>query len=212
MTSRSFLLFFAAPCLALALPACDSERQTPPRVQLSSLAAPTAIVRVQTGQPFAAACLIVSVGETVEWRNLTPSSRISVLSTRALYELSSPALTLPYNFVPPESSDECTVRTNGVCNEPIPFSFWRHTFTVPGVFDYKDATGSTTAVSNNNNGYFYGMPGGATPTPVVTAGGVGTVCVPGPGSDCSQVCCTSNQINQCAAGVLCIAGRCGGVQ
>lgn len=194
-----------------AISACDSERQTPPRVQSSSTAMPTSIVRVQSGQPFVASCLIVSVGDTVEWRNLSPRSAISVLSVREPYELSAPALAMPYNFVPPESSDECTTRTNGVCDEPIPFVYWRHTFTVPGVFDYKDASGTTTAVSMNSDGDVYGMPPGNTATTVTTAGGVGTVCVPGPDSDCSQVCCTNNQINQCAAGVSCIAGRCGGV-
>lgn len=212
MTTRHPPVFVALSCTALALLACDSERQTPPKVQLSSLATPTAIVRVQSGQPFTASCLIVSVGETVEWRNLSPRTAISVVSTREPYELSAPALSMPYNFVPPESSDECTVRTNGVCDEPIPFVYWRHTFTVPGVFDYKDASGSTVAVSNNSDGDVYGMPGGATATTVTTAGGTGTVCVPGAGNDCTQVCCTNNQINQCAVGVSCIAGRCGGVK
>ena len=115
MTTRHPPVFVALSCTALALLACDSERQTPPKVQLSSLATPTAIVRVQSGQPFTASCLIVSVGETVEWRNLSPRTAISVVSTREPYELSAPALSMPYNFVPPESSDECTVRTNVVC-------------------------------------------------------------------------------------------------
>jgi plastocyanin len=197
----------AAAMLGLLLASsCDSVRQTPPLAQLSSLEAAGALVRVHRGQPFAPACLIVSSGTTVEWRNLSSRSSIIVLSVRDPYELSSPALLAPYNYVPPETSDECILKENGVCIETVPFSFWRHTFSSAGIFDYKDSSGSASASATGS--YGYGMPTGS-----MSTGGtaVGTVCVTGDGVDCQKVCCLVGQTGQCAAGVQCVNGRCGGV-
>lgn len=164
------------------------------------------MVRVERGAPFAPACLIVELGTTVEWRNLSPHAALVVLSVRVPYELSSPSLRAPYNFVPPAQSDECDQRVNGVCVEPEPFSFWRHTFNAPGVFDYQDASGSA-ASGMLGDGDEYGLP----PGPVSASGGSGTVCVRGPGNDCEKVCCTGSQPDDCAPSVKCVAGRCGGV-
>jgi hypothetical protein len=185
---------------------CDSARQGPPPAQDSSPEPASAIVRVEQNEPFAPACLIVDSGATVEWRNLSPRVSVVVLSVAAPFEISSPALLSPYDFVPPAMSDECALRLNGACLEPEPFSFWRHTFNTAGVFDYRDPSGSAIPATNSD-GDEYGMP--ASPQPM--GGGAGTVCVRGPGSDCQQVCCTGAMPDECAPGVKCISGRCGGV-
>lgn len=195
-------------CLAAGLAGgCGSERTSPPPVQESSPLPASLIVRVTRGQPFAAGCVLVERDATVEWRNLTPHTGIGVLSLRVPYELSSPALLAPYNWVPPEDSDECTVRVSGVCQEFAPYSYWRHTFRELGVFDYHDSGGS---VASSNTGYSYGLPAGSTATTTVAV--TGTVCVRSglDGRECAQVCCT--QQSDCAAGVACVGGRCGGTQ
>lgn len=204
--ARGSLLCLAAGSL-LALAACGSVRQAPPPVQESSTEPASAIVRIQSAAPFKAACLIVEVGATVEWRNLSPRSRASVVSVAAPYELSSPALSAPYNLVPPERSDECLRRVGAECIEAAPFSFWRHTFRAPGIFDYRDAT-SGSAVSTS---YSYGLPAG--PTTTAASAATGTVCVRASlgSSECQKVCCLGNVEGECEPGVTCVAGRCGGV-
>jgi plastocyanin len=189
------------------LAACGSARKTPPIAQPSSTAEANALVRVKTGTSFAAACVIVNAGDTVEWRNLSPRASVIVLSVREPYELSSPSLSSPYNFVLPEASDECTTREGGVCIEPLPFSYWRHTFPTPGIFDYQDQGGSAMTTVG---GYSYGLPPG--PQIPAASRGVGTVCVRGASQDCNQVCCTG-QVGavECAPGLSCVSNRCGGV-
>jgi hypothetical protein len=151
--------------------------------------------------------LLVDVGATVEWRNLSPRSAISVVSAGGSRELSSPVLRAPYNYVPADTTDECALKQNDICVAPLPHSYWRHTFKTPGIFDYRDAhDGSGTSTL-----YAYGMPVGTT-----TASASGTVCVrsaPGdiPIVNCQQVCCTGTSAGECAPGVTCISGRCGGV-
>lgn len=202
------LFFSIVPLSALMLGACGSARKTPPTAQPSSTNAANAVVRVKTGSSFTAACLIINAGETVEWRNLSPRSSLIVLSVREPYELSSPAMLSPYNFVLPESSDECAVpKKDGVCEDPIPFSFWRHTFQAPGIFDYQDQSGSAMTTAG---GYSYGLPPG--PMMTTASKGVGTVCVRGEGQTCEHVCCTGLVAGgECATGVTCVSNRCGGV-
>ena len=132
---------------------------------------------------------------------------MSVVSVAAPYELSSPALAAPYNLVPPERSDECLRRSGAECIEAAPFAFWRHTFRAPGIFDYRDTT-SGSAVSTS---YSYGLPAG--PTPAASTA-TGTVCVRTSlgSSECDKVCCLGNVEGECAPGVACVSGRCGGVQ
>lgn len=195
--------------LALLLMACDSARPLPPPVQESSQSAATDLVHTSAGKPFTSSCLIVDLGATVEWRNLSPRSQISMVSTAAPYELSSPSLTLPYNGVAPEQSDECARRDGDTCAERAPFSFWRHTFKSPGVFDYRDSSGGGAAAVTTGT-YGYGMPSGPT-TPTASVA-TGTVCVrAADGSGCSKVCCIATRTDDCATGVSCISGRCGGV-
>jgi plastocyanin len=181
-------------------------RTSPSLAQPSSSDAATAIVRVQKGAAFSSACLTVEVGATVEWRNLTPSSSIIVLSVRDPYEMSSPSLMLPYNVVPTESSDECTEKVNGSCvpATAMAYSYWRHTFTAAGIFDYVDQAGSSTTGGGT---YSYGLPAG----PTSSSGGKGTICVRGDGVDCGKVCCAGLVAGECGPTVTCVSNRCGGV-
>lgn len=203
-------------CLALRacvllLAACGSERRDPPPIQESSTAAATAIVRVTRSQPFSARCVIIERGATVEWRNLTPHTAISMVSVREPFEISAPALAAPYNWVAPEGSGECAQSSAGVCLVPAPYSFWRHTFRSVGVFDYRDPSGGA---GSGTTTYGYGLPPGTTSTATGTSTGpaTGTVCVRGglDGNECSQICCM--QDSDCAPGVTCVSSRCGGVQ
>jgi plastocyanin len=186
---------------------CDSARLSPPVAEPSSPAAATALVHVEAGQPFAPACLIVASGATVEWRNLSPAESAVVLSLRAPYELTSPSMTAPYNLVPAAASDECGQRVNGSCVDPEAYSFWRHTFSSPGLFDYQNSGGGGVTTSAGDGDEVITAPPSTSSAP-----SAGTVCVTGPGSECQQVCCTGTVAGECAAGVQCLSGRCGGVK
>lgn len=194
---------------ALLMPAgCGSERRSPPSAQESSSEAASLVIRVTSGQAFSLTCVLVERNATIEWRNLTPHAAISVLSTREPYELASPALLAPYNWVGPETTDECARRGGGTCLEPAPYAFWRHTFAQVGVFDYRDSGGAL--VKSGSTGYGYGLPPGSGSTAATAASG--TICVRSSllGSECAQVCCS--QASDCAEGIACIGGRCGGVK
>ncbi len=196
--------------LLLGAAGCSSVRLSPPPAQPSSPQPATLIVRTSQGQPFTQPCVIVQTGATVEWRNLTPLSPVDMISVTAPYEISSPALLSPYNEVPPDQSDECAqMATDGSCIEPLPFSYWRHTFSAVGIFDYYDSAGTVSA--QQGTGGEYGMPSG-TPTPASLA--TGTVCVSSSaaGTECNEVCCqVGGSAGQCASGVSCVGGRCGGI-
>lgn len=198
-------LFLLALSACVAGLGCGSARTSPPSVQESSSEPASLIVRITAGQPFTAGCVLIERGATVEWRNLTPHRSVGVLSPREPYELSSPALLAPYNWVGPKDSDECARRVLGSCQESAPYSYWRHTFSEVGVFDYRDPGGS---LASSSTGYSYGLPAGTATAPASVA--TGTVCVRSglAGRECSQVCCT--QASDCAEGIACIAGRCGG--
>jgi hypothetical protein len=133
-----------------------------------------------------------------------------MVSVAPPYEISSPALLAPYNEVPPAQSDECAqLAADGSCIEPLPFSYWRHTFQTVGTFDYYDSTGTVSAQAVT--GGEYGMPSG---TQAAATMATGTVCVSSSaaGTECNQVCCqVGGSANQCATGVMCLGGRCGGV-
>lgn len=194
--------------LALAvglLGSCDSQRSDPPPAQPSSTQPATSVVRIRAASPFTPACVIVEAGATIEWRNLTPRSPSSVVSVGGSRELSSPALRDPYNSVPVDTSDECVLRDSNGCVAAVPFSFWRHTFTTPGIFDYRDASGSAVAAVGG-----YGLPAGPQTS---GSAAVGTVCVRSSvgSTECDRVCCTGTIANECGPAVACVSGRCGGV-
>lgn len=197
---------------ALLLPlcgllSCDSLRTDPPPVQPSSEQAATGVVHIGSAQPFAPGCMIVETGATIEWRNLTPRTSISVVSVATSPELSSPALRDPYNTVTPEKSDECVLRDSSGCLATIAFSFWRHTFTKAGIFDYRDASGGGSTATTVGE---YGMPSGPQQS---GSAATGTVCVRANSSstECDRVCCTGTIAGECGPLLSCVSGRCGGV-
>lgn len=194
--------------LLLSQPGCGSERRSPPPVQESSSEPASLIIRGTSGQAYAPTCVLIERNATVEWRNLTPHAAVGVLSTREPYELSSPALIAPYNWVAPEASSECARKSGTTCLEPAPYSFWRHTFREVGIFDYRDNGGSLVS-AGSGTGYGYGLPPGSTSTATAATG---TVCVRSSltGSECAQVCCSL--ATDCAEGIACVGGRCGGVK
>lgn len=176
---------------------CGSSREFPPAATPSSERPADVVVRGGLSRPLTPACVIVPVGATVEWRNWTPDFALTPVSARPPYEISAPALREPYNFVERERSEDCEERdAAGACIERAEYSYWRHTFLSAGVFDYRD------------------LPVGEAALEKQLVQTTGTVCVQGSGSDCVQVCCdpASASMTQCAAGVQCLAGRCGGVR
>lgn len=188
------------------LPACGSERRTPPSVQESSREPASLVIRAAASQAFVPSCVLIERGATVEWRNLTPHTALSLLSPREPYELSSPALLSPYNWVGPDVTSECAGKSGSTCLEPAPYAFWRHTFAEVGVFDYRDSGGSLV---QSGSTYSYGLPPGGTTS---ASAATGTVCVRSSltGGECAQVCCSQN--SDCAEGITCLGGRCGGVK
>lgn len=199
----------ALALLGLALAACSSVRDEPPPITPSAPELPVATVRVSRGASFSPSCVVINPGDTVEWRNLTPRTAIAALSTTEPYEISAPALLAPYNTLDITGSDECVRHEeDGACAEAIPFSYWRHRFDVPGVFDYRDPSGGASGGSGGTSEY--GLPVG--PTMTVSAA-LGTVCVRSPAGaapkvDCAAVCCISAQPETCGADRVCVNGRC----
>lgn len=204
MKSRSAIPL-VLPLALLLFTTCDSQRTSPPPAQPSSEQPASSVIRIRAASSFTPSCIIVESGATVEWRNLTPSTAISVVSVSNNSELSSPALRDPYNSVGAQTSDECVLRDNTGCLAAVPFSFWRHTFTTPGIFDYRDASGSAVASQTG-----YGLPPGP---PSTGSAAVGTVCVRATpdSTECDRVCCTGSVINECGPVIACVSGRCGGV-
>lgn len=188
---------------------CGSVRSQPPPAMPSAPELPVATVRVSRSAAFSPSCVVLNPGDTLEWRNLSPHTAISVLSSMPPYEISSPALLVPYNTVDLTSSDECVRRSaDGSCAEALPYSYWRHRFLSAGVFDYQDASGGASGTSSGATDE-YGMPVG----PVTTGAASGTVCVRGASGaaaavDCATVCCVAAKPEACGAGKTCVSGRC----
>ena len=180
---------------AALLGACRSQQREPPQVQPSSTAAPARDVKIDARRELAPACVVVQLGQTVEWwvDPATPAGPINVTSVGRPVELFSPNLvSLP----------------KGGCAFPLPPSpparaCWRHTFAQAGCFRYHDTNlggGGQEVVDP-----YYGT------TTVIGGGGGGggqeaLVCVEGPGVSCFGVCC--NGSFDCAPGLQCSGGRC----
>ncbi|MBM4343714.1 MAG: hypothetical protein FJ100_10095 [Deltaproteobacteria bacterium] len=149
-----------------------TARQAPPYVQDSSGSKPAAVVK-WTAEGLSQPCVVVEVGETVEWRNLHPAIPANVTGF-GNDELYSPSLV--------EGGQMATEKVDGGTER---FAWWRHTFRKPGVFEYFDTN--------------RGEPGRKVVDPyygTVTYVGVsptlqtGVVCVQQPGTDqCTAVCC-----------------------
>ena len=161
----------ALALLPVMLAACTARMDATPPVQPSATADPGGrIVAITAEGAFSVPCLRVQVGQTVEWRNLSPDISANVTSLGEPAELYSPNLVAPYNL--------------GV-EDGEPFVAWRHTFTSPGVFEYFDTNQGDPGRKVTDP--YYG-----TVTFVGTSDAVttGVVCVEEPGSDaCDGVCC-----------------------
>lgn len=209
----------SALCASLALvAACDSSRfQQTPFIQDSASESPRWTVdinRVRDGvfHTYAPMCTDdVRLGHTVEFRNFlpeVPTNVTSISSPEGVY-LYSPNLVRPYNYVAADDPDNdlCDSLENGVCKARPAYSFWRHTFDVPGVYDWIDTNqgepgrkvvdayyGTVTFVGTDPN------------TPIAT------ICVPDEdGAGCESVCCSSDA--DCLGNTTCIKrgqalGRC----
>jgi hypothetical protein len=200
--------------------ACDSRRfQQTPFVQDSAEAEARykiSMNRVVNGRfrSYLPRCRAgVRVGETVEWRNFLPDVATNVTSVAAPpgASLYSPNLVTPYNYVGPddEDNDVCDATDeDGACIERPAFTWWRHTFERPGVYDWIDTNqgepgrqvvdpyyGTVTFIGTDPN------------TPIAT------VCVEDEsGGGCESVCCQSDA--DCLGDTTCVrdegeaVGRC----
>ncbi len=160
---------------ALSVLGCTAK-QTPPYVQDSFGGTPAAVVKI-TNDGLDKPCVVVDVGETVEWRNLQPAIPANVTGF-GNDELYSPSLV--------EGGPIATEKVEKVVER---FAYWRHTFRKPGVFEYFDTN--------------RGEPGRKVVDPyygTVSYVGVsstletGVVCVQQAGSDqCTAVCCLKDK-------------------
>ena len=138
-----------------------------------SVLAPADHVVTFAGDERSPPCLVVELGQTVEFRNLKPDMPVDVTSLGTPVELFSPAL----------------VRGGAMATDQGgSYAWWRHTFARPGVFEYYDTHrgdpgqklvdpyyGTVTWVGTNPNLH------------------TGVVCVQEPGSNqCLGVCCVKN--------------------
>lgn len=182
-------------CLALPLGlACDQAPQSQPYVQDSAKASPRWTVdldRVLDGvyRPYRPRCMdSVRIGHTVEFRNYQPmvSADVTAIgSPQGAEPLYSPNLVRPYNYAAGEGEDA------------EPYSYWRHTFDVPGVYDWVNSQ-ATTAGRQVVDPYY----GTVTFVGLNPNTPFGTICVQDEaGEGCEQVCCASD--DDCASGQRC---------
>ncbi|MDH5672163.1 MAG: hypothetical protein OEZ06_08440 [Myxococcales bacterium] len=155
----------------------------------------------------------VGLGHTVEFRNFAPqipANVSSLASPEGATPLFSPNLVRPYNYVGRSDSDNdiCETRGDDGCEQKAHYSYWRHTFEIPGVYDYIDTNA--------------GEPGRKVVDPyygTVTFVGIdpntpfGTICVEDEaGEGCLGVCCADD--SDCESGQVCMRsavdaeGRC----
>lgn len=197
--------------------ACEpsEEFQHTPFVQDSSGAEARWVVdisRIQAGvlRGYAPRCIdTVRVGETVEFRNFTPSNACNVSSIAGPATLYSPNLVRPYNYVAADDAINtlCDVvdPATDACTKRPAWSYWRFTFTQAGVYDYIDTHQSEPGRKIVDPYYgtvtFVGLDPNAA---------FGTICVKQEdGSGCDHVCCQSDA--QCTNGMHCTRGSSDGV-
>lgn len=160
----------AACAGALAtLSACQSSRRDPPLVQPSSPAGFDRDVTVDTSAKFVPSCLVIRLGQTVEWRTLAPDVPVNVTSVFPPIELYSPNLQAPLR-----------------CDRTAPDRVcWRHSFRTAGCFEYFDTNSGDPGrtVVDPYYGTRKGVGEGGTATR-------GLVCVEESGSGaCAGLCC-----------------------
>jgi hypothetical protein len=205
---------FASACLLLLF-ACD-EMQSTPFVQTSDEAEPRwriDINRVRDGiyLSYRPRCMDeVRIGHTVEFRNFLPDVPANVTSISAPSPLYSPNLVRPYNFVGPDdpSNTLCDVETEEGCTLRPTWSFWRHTFELPGVYDWLDTNQGSPGRKVVDPYY-----GTETFIGIDPDSPLGTICVrQDDGTGCEGVCCTTDADcpggNSCTKSDLEAIGRC----
>ncbi len=179
---RALLFSVAGVAVALVAGGCQAKIEGP-LVQASSTGEPGGnIVPITPEGAFGLPCLVIDVGETVEFRNEAPDLPANITSLGEPVELYSPSLVEPYNIA---------------VLDDVAFSWWRHTFESAGVFEYYD-TNQGEAGRKVVDPYY------GTVTLVGIGEGVrtGMVCVEEPGSDqCDGVCCIKN--SDCAGAQCC---------
>ncbi|MSP91730.1 MAG: hypothetical protein EXR79_07995 [Myxococcales bacterium] len=123
-------------------------------------------------------CLVVEVGQTVEWRNFAPQVPVNVTSLGVPPELFSPSL------VPP-------LPTTGRDAKDGAYVYWRHTFAKPGVYEYYDTNGGESGKKVADPYY-----GTVTYVGLSAQLDTGIVCVKAQGSkQCHGICCTGNAVD-----------------
>lgn len=183
--------FVAASCCA-GLVACGT-RQEPPYVQDSAGDKPAATVEL-TPKGVGTPCVTIEVGETVEWRNLTPAIPANVTGFGNA-ELYSPSLV--------EGGPMGETIKSG---QRVRFAWWRHRFAQPGVFEYFDTNRGDPGQKVVDPYY-----GTVRYVGVSSTLETGVVCVRRPGStDCHAVCCLKNDdgsavfaLNECPESQCC---------
>jgi len=212
---------FLAPAALLCIVGCsEPELEQQPRVLHSAKATPRWTIdinRVLDGvyRNYRPRCIdTVRTGHTVEFRNFTPevpANVTSIASPDGATPLYSPNLVIPYNYVSrdDDGNELCELEgPDGQCAVRPHFSYWRYTFTVPGVYDWID-TNSGEPGRKVVDAYY----GTVTFVGLDPTTPFGTVCVlDESGGGCAGTCCSSD--SDCSAGQRCFrsevdaVGRC----
>ncbi len=158
------------------LMACES-RLDGPQVQPAATADPGGnIVPITADGSYGVPCLIIEVGQTVEWRNEAPSVPTDITSLGEPVELYSPNLVAAGGHVATRQGPA----------GPVDYVWWRHTFTQRGVYEYYDSQRAQPGQKVVDPYY-----GTVTWVGVSADLNTGVVCVEEPGSgQCDWVCCT----------------------
>lgn len=160
----------------LALTACATKPDLP-TVQESAPAEVAAKVEIGS-EGIGTPCLVIDVGETVEWRNLNPGvpANVTGLGNTELY---SPSI-----VTGGPSGSEYHAKSK----KTFHFAYWRHTFSKRGVFEYYD-TNRGDPGQKVVDPYYGTISYAGTSASLQT----GVVCVQDPGSSqCTAVCCIKN--------------------
>lgn len=208
------------PVLLALLGCAEVEDQDTPFVQKSAKASPRWTIdinRVLDGvyRNYRPRCIdTVRVGHTVEFRNFAPdlpANVTSIATPEGAGALYSPNLIVPYNYVgrDDENNDLCEARAEDTsCATRPHWSYWRHTFEVPGVYDWID-TNSSEPGRKVVDAYY----GTVTFVGLDPNTPFGTVCVVDDDDEgCENVCCTDD--TDCDSGHRCFrsevdaVGRC----
>lgn len=187
-----------------------------PRVQKSAAPEPREridINRIRDGifRPYAPRCIDdVRPGQTVEFRNFLPDVPANVTGVSGPEPLYSPNLVRPYQYVSATdpSNTLCNIEGAEGCVERPSWSYWRHTFDTPGVYDWLDT--HQGAPGRQVVDAYYGT---VTFIGIDPESPLGTVCVTtADGTGCDGVCCVTDddcpRNNRCFKSEIDSVGRC----